>query len=49
MTFTLPPTGEGPSIEAEVSGMEIVFPAGLHLLFVGFVQHAACCESYEAL
>jgi hypothetical protein len=28
MTFTLPPTGEGPSIEAEVSGMEIVFPLG---------------------
>jgi len=28
MTFTLPPTGEGPSIEAEVGGAEIVFPLG---------------------
>jgi hypothetical protein len=28
MTFTLPPTGEGPSIEAEVNGLEIVFPLG---------------------
>lgn len=28
MTFTLPPTGQGPSIEAEVNGMEIVFPLG---------------------
>jgi hypothetical protein len=28
MTFTLPPTGQGPSIEAEVSGLEIVFPLG---------------------
>ena len=25
MTFTLPPTGEGPSIEAQVNGIEIVF------------------------
>jgi hypothetical protein len=28
MTFTLPPTGQGPSIEAEVNGVEIVFPLG---------------------
>ena len=28
MTFTLPPTGQGPSIEAEVDGTEIVFPLG---------------------
>jgi hypothetical protein len=28
MTFTLPPTGQGPSIEAEVNGTEIVFPLG---------------------
>ncbi len=26
MTFTLPPTGQGPSIEAEVNGVAIVFP-----------------------
>lgn len=28
MTFTLPPTGQGPSIEAEVNGLEIVYPLG---------------------
>jgi hypothetical protein len=28
MTFTLPPTGQGPSIEAEISGLQIVFPLG---------------------
>jgi hypothetical protein len=28
MTFTLPPTGQGPSIEAEVNGARIVFPLG---------------------
>jgi len=28
MTFTLPLTGQGPSIEAEVNGVEIVFPLG---------------------
>jgi hypothetical protein len=28
MTFTLPPTAEGPSIEAEVNGLQIVFPLG---------------------
>ncbi len=28
MTFTLPPTGQGPSIEAEVNGAQIVFPLG---------------------
>jgi len=28
MTFTLPSTGQGPSIEAEVGGFEIVFPLG---------------------
>ena len=28
MTFTLPPTGEGPSIEAEIDGLQIVFPLG---------------------
>ena len=32
MTFTLPPTGQGPSIEAEVDGAEIVFPLGPELL-----------------
>ena len=31
MTFTLPPTGQGPSIEAEVNGLEIVFPLGPNL------------------
>jgi hypothetical protein len=28
MTFTLPVTGQGPSIEAEVNGQQIVFPLG---------------------
>jgi hypothetical protein len=28
MTFTLPPTGQGPSIEAEVDGLRIVYPLG---------------------
>jgi hypothetical protein len=28
MTFTLPPTGQGPSIEAEVNGFDIVYPLG---------------------
>jgi hypothetical protein len=28
MTFTLPPTGQGPSIEAELNGLDIVFPLG---------------------
>jgi len=28
MTFTLPPTGQGPSIEAEVNKLEIVYPLG---------------------
>jgi hypothetical protein len=28
MTFTLPPTGQGPSIEAEVNKLDIVFPLG---------------------
>ena len=28
MTFTLPPTGQGPSVEAEINGAEIVFPLG---------------------
>lgn len=28
MTFTLPATGQGPSIEAEINGTEIVFPLG---------------------
>lgn len=28
MTFTLPPGGEGPSIQADVNGTEIVFPLG---------------------
>jgi len=31
MTFTLPPTGQGPSIEAEVNGLAIVFPLGPNL------------------
>ncbi len=31
MDFTLPPTAEGPSIEAEVDGTEIVFPLGPNL------------------
>lgn len=28
MTFTLPPTGQGPSIQADLGGMDIVFPLG---------------------
>jgi hypothetical protein len=28
LSFTLPPTGQGPSIEAEVNGLPIVFPLG---------------------
>jgi hypothetical protein len=28
MTFTLPPAGQGPAIEAEVNGVAIVFPLG---------------------
>ncbi|HLJ49230.1 MAG TPA: carboxypeptidase-like regulatory domain-containing protein [Bryobacteraceae bacterium] len=28
MSFTIPPTGEGPSIEADLNGTEIVFPLG---------------------
>jgi hypothetical protein len=28
MSFTLPPTGQGPSIEAEIDGLQIVFPLG---------------------
>ena len=32
MSFTLPGTGEGPSIEAEVGGTDIVFPLGPELL-----------------
>jgi hypothetical protein len=28
MSFTLPPTGQGPSIEADVNGQRIVFPLG---------------------
>jgi hypothetical protein len=31
MSFTLPPTGQGPSIEAEVNGVQIVFPLGPEL------------------
>jgi hypothetical protein len=31
MSFTLPPTGQGPSIEAEVNGQQIVFPLGPEL------------------
>ena len=32
MEFTLPPTAEGPSIEAELNGTNIVFPLGPSLL-----------------
>ena len=32
MTFTLPPTGQGPSIQAEVNGARIVFPLGPALI-----------------
>jgi hypothetical protein len=32
MTFTLPPGGEGPSIQAEVNGTAIVFPLGPALI-----------------
>jgi hypothetical protein len=28
MSFTLPPTGQGPSIEAELNGAEIIYPLG---------------------
>jgi len=31
MSFTLPPTGQGPSIEADVNGQQIVFPLGPEL------------------
>ena len=50
MTFTLPPTGQGPSIEAEINGFQIVFPLGPDLQ----LSWATCnlqvrSESYEAL
>jgi hypothetical protein len=43
MSFTLPPTGQGPSIEAEVNGLEIVFPLGpdLSLSWASCVQVAS--------
>ncbi len=31
MTFTLPPTGQGPSIEAEENQLDVVFPLGPEL------------------
>ena len=50
MTFTLPPTGQGPSIEAEVNGLEIVFPLGPDLSsFVGLMQHPGRFEFHQAL
>jgi predicted secreted protein len=32
LTFTLPPTAQGPSIQAEVDGTEVVFPLGPNAL-----------------
>ncbi len=32
MNFTVPPTAEGPSIEADVNGDDIVFPLGPDLI-----------------
>ncbi|MBV8549955.1 MAG: carboxypeptidase regulatory-like domain-containing protein [Acidobacteriaceae bacterium] len=44
MNFTLPPTGEGPSVEAEVNGAEIVFPLGPEAL----LPWAACNVTIDA-
>ena len=41
MSFTLPPTGQGPSIEAEVDGLQIVFPLGPDLK----LSWASCTQS----
>ena len=41
MSFTLPPTGQGPSIEAEVDGLQIVFPLGPELQ----LSWASCTQS----
>lgn len=41
MSFTLPPTGQGPSIEAEVNGLQIVFPLGPDLE----LSWASCTQS----
>jgi hypothetical protein len=32
MNFTLPPGAQGPSIEAEMNGLDIVFPLGPKLI-----------------
>lgn len=44
MSFTLPPTAEGPSIEAEVNGSDIVFPIGPNLS----LSWAACTVKLDA-
>jgi hypothetical protein len=44
MTFTMPPTGQGPSIEAEVKGVEIVFPLGPDLK----LSWAACSAQVDS-
>ncbi len=44
MDFTLPATAEGPSIEAEVSGLPIVFPLGPNL----DLSWAACTLKIDA-
>ncbi|MFZ0593816.1 MAG: carboxypeptidase regulatory-like domain-containing protein [Bryobacteraceae bacterium] len=44
MNFTLPPGAEGPSIEADVNGQEIVFPLGPELI----LSWAACSVEMSA-
>lgn len=44
MNFTLPPAAEGPSIEAELNGLPIVFPLGPDLL----LSWASCSVKLDA-
>jgi len=44
MTFTLPPAGEGLSIEAEVNGIDVVFPLGPELR----LSWASCSAQIES-
>jgi hypothetical protein len=44
LSFTLPPDAEGPTIEAELNGNDIVFPMGPDLI----VSWAKCTESRSA-
>jgi hypothetical protein len=41
LSFTLPPSGQGPSIEAELNGLQIVFPLGPNLQ----LSWATCTQS----